>query len=80
MAKESEGNPYYYLSHSRQQWDNSSVKFFVSVRDKQSNGHIIAEHLDQDNASLIVDALNFYDYAKTIPDKVKHARLIPKKT
>lgn len=53
MAKELEGEHYYYSPHISNVW---LYKIY------QHNGSVdpIATGLDQENASLIVDALNFY--------------------
>lgn len=59
MAKMGEGEYYYYLPAM---FDED---FYVAQRDSpHPNYTVIAARVSQDNASLIVDALNFYQKYK----------------
>lgn len=62
MAKMSEGEYYYYLPHMLSRWGDGSDKFYICRRDSpHPNYTVIADRLSQDNASLIVDALNQWE-------------------
>lgn len=54
MAKVTEGNPYYYTPYT-----NSPNSYSIRCRDRHPND-VVVEQVDQDNASLIVDALNHF--------------------
>lgn len=56
MAKVGEGNPYYYLHHP---YNKGQDLFKIYDRNSQAYGPV-TEGLKQDDASLLVDALNFY--------------------
>lgn len=57
MAKMGEGEYYYYLPHR-----SNESGFFICKRDApHPNYTVIVEYASQDNASLIVDALNFVE-------------------
>lgn len=63
MAKMGEGEYYYYLPHSNNNtFGISHDKYYICKRDApHPNFTVIVEQVSQDNASLIVDALNFHE-------------------